>query len=186
LRPNLHVRVAARVVLAGGIVAYPTEAVFGIGCLPDNEHALRALLNLKQRPASKGLLLIAASYEQIEDVAKLPGGTRRREIERTWPGPVTWILPARPHVSPLITGGRNTVGIRLTSHPVAAALCARVDSAIVSTSANVSGHPPITFVWRLHRELGARLDYVLPGPLGGLGAPTTIRDAETGRILRSA
>jgi L-threonylcarbamoyladenylate synthase len=186
LVPSLHIRAAARVVLAGGIVAYPTEAVFGIGCLPDNEHALRALLSLKQRSATKGLLLIAASYEQVVAVAELPSGAMRREIERSWPGPVTWILHAREHISQLITGGRDTLGIRLTSHPVARALCARVDSAIVSTSANISGRRPIRSIWRLHRVLGGRVDYILPGSLGGLGAPTTIRDAVTGRVLRSA
>lgn len=181
----LHIARAARTIRSGGVVAYPTEAVFGLGCLPENANAVHRILRLKGRTTSKGLLLIAASYRQIEPLAELPTGEMRQTIEASWPGPVTWILRAKPGVPAWITGGRPAVGVRLTEHPIARALCERAGSALVSTSANVSRRPPIRRIWQLRREFGRSVDYVLGGPLGGLEAPTTIRDGRDGRILRA-
>src|SRR5690606_18467945 len=103
----------------------------------------------------------------------------------SWPGPHTWVLPAHPAAPPLVTGGRRTVAVRLTAHPVARALCRSAGSALVSTSANTSGRPPLRSVAAVRRALGARLDDIVPGPLGGLAAPTRIRDGMTGRVLRA-
>jgi L-threonylcarbamoyladenylate synthase len=186
LTSKSHVARAARTIRAGGIVAYPTEAVFGLGCLPDDLPAVRRIIAIKGRVPTKGLLLIAADYAQLEAVAYLPEGSLRAEIEASWPGPVTWILRARPGVSALVTGGRDSVGVRLTAHPVARALCERVGSALISTSANSSGHPPCRRIWQVRQRLGRHVDYVLPGALGGLAKPTMIRDGRDGRILRPA
>ena len=172
--------------LAGGVIAYPTEAVFGLGCLPQNHAAVLRLLAIKRRSWRKGLLLIGSDLAQIEEIVVLPPEPRRSEIVASWPGPVTWVLPARPRVPRWLSGGRNTVAVRVTDHPVAARLCALVGRAIVSTSANVSRRPPLRAARLVRRALGGAVDYVLGGEVGGLAQPTMIKDGRTGRILRGA
>ena len=169
---------------AGGVIAYPTEAVYGLGCLPEDAAAVERVLEIKRRPPSKGFLLIAADIEQVERWALLPAGELGREIEASWPGPTTWILPARAHTPRVITGNRATVAMRVTAHPIARALCARAGAAIVSTSANISREPPIRRALVLRRKLGRELDYIVPGPLGQRRLPTAIRDARSGRVIR--
>jgi L-threonylcarbamoyladenylate synthase len=186
LTSRVHIERAARVVLSGGVIAYPTEAVFGLGCLPESREAVERVLAIKRRSWRKGVLLIGSDVAQLECFVELPATRRRAEILASWPGPVTWVLPARPGVPAWISGGRDTVAVRLTDHALAQALCERVGHAIVSTSANVSRRPPIRQVLRLRRELGSAVDYVLAGELGGLAKPTVIKDGRTGRILRSA
>jgi L-threonylcarbamoyladenylate synthase len=176
---------AARIVRTGGVIAYPTEAVFGLGCLPDDRRAVMRLLKVKRRSWRKGLVLIGATLAQLERYAELPPEPRRSEILASWPGPVTWALPARSTTPPWISGGRDTVAVRLTAHPLARELCLRVGGAIVSTSANVSRRPPYRRALAVRRALGASLDCVLAGPLGGLAQPTVIRDARTGTTLRA-
>jgi L-threonylcarbamoyladenylate synthase len=181
----LRVLRAARVVRGGGVVAYPTEAVFGLGCLPHDRKAVERVLAMKRRSWHKGLIVIGASLEQLERYVVLPPEPRRREVLASWPGPHTWILDARAGVPRWITGGRASVAVRWTAHPVAAALCLAVGEALVSTSANVSRRPPHRRPLRLRRDFGPLVDYVLAGPLGGDAAPTAIRDGRSGRVLRA-
>jgi L-threonylcarbamoyladenylate synthase len=182
---RLAIRRAARIVRGGGVIAYPTEGVFGLGCLPRDQRAVTRLLAIKRRSWRKGLILIGADLEQLERYAVLPPEPRRGDVLAAWPGPHTFVLDARADAPRWITGGRSSVAVRLTAHPVAAELCRAVGDAVVSTSANVSRRPPHRRLLRLRHDLGKRVDYVLPGPLGALAAPTTIRDARSGRILRS-
>lgn len=175
---------AARVILGGGVVAYPTEAVYGLGCDPFCYEAVAKILAIKHRSWRKGLILIAADVAQLAPLAELPTGSMRSTILESWPGPVTWTLPARPDVPDWITGGRPTLAVRVTAHAAAAALCLRVGTALVSTSANRADRPPLKSALRVRRMLGAQVDYVLAGPLGRLASPTTIRDGRTGRVLR--
>jgi L-threonylcarbamoyladenylate synthase len=182
----VHVARAARVVLAGGVIAYPTEAVFGLGCLPENRAAVERVLAIKRRSWRKGLLLIGAELAQLERFVVLPTGRRSSEILASWPGPVTWVLPARPRAPRWISGGRDSVAVRLTDHPLARELCLSVGDALVSTSANVSRRPPLRDLRVLRRELGRKVDYVLAGTLGGLSKPTVIKDGRTGKVLRPA
>lgn len=181
---RLRVERAARAIREGGIVAYPTEAVYGLGCLPDDARAVARLLAIKRRSWRKGLLLVAATLEQIERYADLDASPLRDEILASWPGPHTWVLPARRAVPKALTGGRRSIAVRLTAHPVAAALCLRARSALVSTSANLTRRPPLRTALAVRRALGAAIDDVVAGPLGGLASPTTIRDGMTGRVLR--
>jgi L-threonylcarbamoyladenylate synthase len=182
---KVHIDRAARLIRAGGIVAYPTEAVFGLGCLPDNRDAVLRLLAIKQRRVEKGLVLIAASFEDLAALVELPETPMRNQILATWPGPVTWVLPARRTAPWWITGRRDTLAVRVTAHALARALCARVAGPLVSTSANVSRRPPHKRLLQLRRDLGAFVDFVLPGPLGDSARPTAIRDGRTGRTLRA-
>jgi L-threonylcarbamoyladenylate synthase len=184
LATRVHIDRAARIVLAGGVIAYPTEAVYGLGCLPQCGDAVLRLLAAKRRSWRKGLLLIGADLEQLERYVVLPPEPRRTEILAEWPGPVTWVLPARPPRLSWITGGRDSVAVRLTDHPLARALCARVGQAIVSTSANVTRRPPYRRLLPLRRTLSGAVDYILPGELGGLRGPTVIKDGRSLRVLR--
>jgi len=173
-------------VLAGGVIAYPTEAVFGLGCLPRDRAAVLRVLAIKRRSWRKGVLLIGSDLAQLERYVVLPPEPRRSEIVASWPGPVTWVLPARTPVPRWLSGGRDTVAVRLTDHPIVARLCARIGQAIVSTSANVNRRPALRAARRVRRELGSAVDYVLAGEVGGLANPTIIKDGRTGRILRNA
>ena len=127
---------AADVLLGGGTIAYPTEGVFGLGCMPDDTRALLAVLDIKQRDPAKGLILVAADEHQFDgwiDDARIPAPDPRQ--------PVTWIVRPDPRVLPLVTGNNPGLAVRVTTNPVAAALCRLVESPIVSTSANLSGRP---------------------------------------------
>ncbi|HSG65695.1 MAG TPA: L-threonylcarbamoyladenylate synthase, partial [Gammaproteobacteria bacterium] len=147
-------RIASCALARGGIVAYPTEGVYGLGCLPTEVAAIARLLAIKRRSWRKGLPLIAASIAELAPFVELPADGLRAEIEASWPGPVTWVLPARPGVPVLLTGGRRTLAVRVTGHPLAAALCKQARSALVSTSANRSGRPPLLTPLAVRRALG--------------------------------
>jgi L-threonylcarbamoyladenylate synthase len=181
---RLRIDQAARVLLGGGVIAYPTEAVYGLGCLPLDEHALARIVEIKQRAAIKGLIVVAADVSQLDALAELPTGAMGRQVRAEWPGPVTWVVPARPQLPALLTGGRATIAVRVSAHPVVRKLCLRAGSALVSTSANLSGHPPCRSALQTRRSLGPLVDFVLAGPLGQSQQPTEIRDATTGRTLR--
>ena len=176
----------ARVVRSGGVVAYPTEGVYGIGCAADDGDAALRVLALKGRAAAQGLIVIAASIEQIEPWIEPFTGAARRRVEATWPGPVTWVVPARAGVPDWLTGGRDTLAVRVTAHPLANGLCAAAGIALVSTSANRHGRPPARNALAVRRIFGDDLDDVLVGACGSLGGPTEIRDLYSGRVLRPA
>lgn len=181
---RIAIRRAARIVRGGGVIAYPTEAVFGLGCLPRARGAVARVLAIKRRSWRKGLILIGANLAQVERYVTLPPEPRRNEVLATWPGPHTWVLEAQASTPRWITGGRGSVAVRVTAHPLARELCLAVGEALVSTSANVSRRPPHRRLLRLRRDLGGQVDYVLAGPLGGLASPTPIRDGRSGKILR--
>ncbi len=176
---------AAQLIRAGGIVAYPTEAVFGLGCDPMNEAAIEKLLALKQRPPEKGLILIAAEFAQLEGFLKPLDDEVMQRVTRTWPGPVTWLIPASTRMPALLRGRFDKLAVRVTAHPLAAELCRRARSAIVSTSANVTDQAPARSAEAVRQTFGAAVDFVLDGPLGGSLRPTEIRDAISGEIVRA-
>ena len=171
----------------GGVVAYPTEAVWGLGCDPRNRLACRKLFALKQRQPAQGVLLIAADFEQAAayiDLATTPAAAIER-ARATWPGPHTWIFPRAHDVPDWIAGAHAGIALRVTAHPPAAALCRAFGGALVSTSANRHGEPPSRTAADVRASFGARLDGILNGATGGLEQPTPIRDASSGDILRN-
>jgi L-threonylcarbamoyladenylate synthase len=171
---------ATRILKQGGIVAYATEYCFGLGCDPHNRAAVYRLLRIKRRPVSKGLIVIGADIRQFASyVEEFPP-----EVLATWPGPYTWLLPPRPGVARWITGNHPRIALRVTAHPQAAALCGAADMAIVSTSANRARQSPARSYREVLRRFGNDLDYVLPGIVGDAPAPTPIRDAVTGNVVR--
>ncbi len=181
MRSRRHLARAARVLRRGGIVAYPTEYCYGLGCDPMNRTAVRRLLRLKRRSVRKGLLLIAADVMQLEPyVEKFPP-----RALATWPGPHTWLLPVKAGIPGWITGRHDRIAVRVTAHPPAAALCRAAGGALVSTSANRAGERPARSYREVLRRLGKELDLVLPGRVGNAPAPTPIRDAVTGELVRA-
>lgn len=182
----LTIHQAAAVLHRGGVIAYPTEAVWGLGCDPFDEAAVLRLLALKQRAVDKGLILVAGALAQFSgllDWDALPGN-RREAVFASWPGPHTWIVPASGRVPHWITGAHDGVAVRVSAHPVVVALCAAFGGPLVSTSANPAGAPPPTTLAALVPELRAALDGVVAGDTGGLARPTGIRDARSGASLR--
>lgn len=179
-----QLREAARLLQAGAVVAYPTEAVYGLGCDPANREAVTRLLALKGRPWQKGLILIAAEFEQFAPYLQPLDEATRSRVLASWPGPVTWLLPARPEVPRWLRGEHTSLAVRVSAHPLAAALCRAFGGPLVSTSANAAGQAPARSALRVRRQLGAGVDLILHGALGERAQPTEIRDAASGRVIR--
>lgn len=175
---------AAGVVQGGGIIAYPTEAVFGLGCDPLNPRAVQRLLALKQRPKHKGLILIAAHYDQLQPFVADLDAKHMDVVQASWPGPVTWLLPAAPDLPDWLSGGRDTLAVRVTAHPIAAGLCRVAGMPLVSTSANLAGRPPARTALQVRLRCPG-VDMIVPGVVGGAPRPSEIRDARSGRLLRA-
>ncbi len=177
-----NIRHASRILHGGGVIAYPTEGVFGLGCLPDDYSAVSRILDMKSRSAALGLILIAANIDQLSVWAELPDASLESSKEK----PVTWIVPATGAVPDWIRGEHPGVAVRLTTHPVANALCEASGSCLVSTSANLSGHEPARNAFVLRRQFGTLVDYVVPGQCGPASGASEIRDLRTGQIVRPA
>jgi L-threonylcarbamoyladenylate synthase len=180
---GFHLRLAAEKLRQGAVLASPTEAVFGISCDPLNPHAVAQLLRIKQRPQSRGLILIAASFQQLQPyVLSLPKD-RMKPVLTSWPGPNTWLLPASAQTPDWITGESDLVAVRVTAHPVAKALCLAFGGALTSSSANRSGQHPARNALQVHLRC-AGMANIIHGKTGNLQQPTTIRNALTGEVLR--
>ena len=175
---------AAQVARAGGIIAYPTEAVYGLGCDPGNIDALRRLLSLKQRPASKGLILIAAEMAQLQTYIQPLDLDQTRQVMAHWPGPLTWLLPARAGVSRYLRGDSDRIAVRLTAHPLAAQLCRQFGGALVSTSANRAAAAPCNTAVCVQQVFGNEVDAILSGEVGGEARPSRILDLASGTVVR--
>ncbi|ENZ5483441.1 tRNA threonylcarbamoyladenosine biosynthesis protein RimN [Serratia marcescens BIDMC 44] len=167
------------------VIAYPTEAVFGLGCDPDSEQAVNALLALKQRPWEKGLILIAADYTQLKPYIDDSALSEQQRVTMfaSWPGPVTWVLPARPETPRLLTGRFSSLAVRVSDHPLVQQLCRQYGKPLVSTSANLSGQEPCRSADEVARQFGEAFP-VLAGEVGGRLNPSEIRDALTGEQIR--
>jgi L-threonylcarbamoyladenylate synthase len=177
---------AASCLQSGGVIAYPTEGVWGVGCDPFNEDAVYRLLQLKRRPVEKGLILVAGSIKQIEPLLKPLDAAQRELLTQSWPGPVTWLLPDSDQlIPPWIKGKFTSVAIRVSAHPPVVQLCAAFDGLIVSTSANPAERAPARTRLRVMTWFGGKLDYILPGKLGGQPGPSTIRDLASASVIRS-
>jgi len=171
-----------------GVIAYPTESVFGLGCDPDSEVAIQKILDLKQRPAHKGLILIAANIEQLQNYADFSSLSTEQldKIKATWPGPFTWVVPVQASLSNLVSGSFDSIAVRVTKHPVVQALCQEFGKPIISTSANLSGKQACTSALQVEKMFVNHplLDYVINEPVTGLESPSQIHDALTGKRLR--
>ncbi len=178
-----RVQQVARVVREGGVIAYPTEAVWGLGCDPWNEDAVYRLLALKERPVEKGLILVADNIRQFDFLLEGFPDAWIDKLASTWPGPNTWLVPHQNLLPEWITGQHDSVALRVSDHPLVRDLCA-LTGPLVSTSANPTGRPSAYSRLRVQQYFGDTLDAVLGGALGGRRNPSVIRDLASGRVLR--
>jgi L-threonylcarbamoyladenylate synthase len=174
---------AARHIASGGVVAYPTEGVWGLGADPRNRHAVQTILELKRRPIGKGVILVAAAIDQFEFILRHLDASRRAVLAASWPGPNTWLVPHHDEVPYWICGDHSTVALRVSAHPVVRALSERVGP-LVSTSANPQGLPPARIGFKARRYFGDQVFYA-PGQVNQNAKPSTIRDLMTGAVVRA-
>lgn len=178
-----HIREAVRRIAAGGIIAYPTETVYGLGCDPFNGTAVLRLLDLKHRNIDHGLILVASNFMQLEPLLLPLAPATRKRVSARQGVPVTWTLPCPAEVPAWLRGRHTSLAVRITTHPVASALCERWNGPLVSTSANIHGHPPAASALDIYNSFNGTLDYVLHGECGS-GHASTIRDGVSGKLLR--
>ena len=181
---GLHLQAAVRALHLGGVIACPTEAVWGLSCDPHNEDAVMRLLQLKNRPVAKGLILVASDQQQIDFLLSGLSTEQRQTLSDSWPGPATWLIPHRGNVPRWVSGAHATVAVRVSSHPAVSALCKAWGGPLVSTSANPAGARPAVEAYQVRRYFADSLDYLLPGRVGAARRPTAIRDLCSGQIIR--
>jgi len=180
----LTIRQGAQCLLDGGVIAYPTEAVYGLGCDPDNESAVRKILELKNRPASAGLILVADRLEHFAPYIQAVSPEMKERALAAWPGPVTWLFPRAGRVPGWLAGEHDTVALRISAHAGCRALCDAFGGPIVSTSANPAAQEPARSVARVESYFPGQLCGIVQGELGGSDLPSEIRDLATGRVVR--
>lgn len=168
------------------MIAYPTESCFGLGCNPGNEIAIKRLLAIKQRSAKQGLILVAAERQQLNDYVQWDqlSASQIAKIRSTWPGPVSWLVPASNACSRLLRGEHTTLAVRVPAFKLVRDLCNSVKMPLVSTSANRHGNSAIITAAELDVHLGQEIDYIIDQPVEGLAQASQIVDAKTQKILR--
>ncbi len=179
----IHSTETARLYLSQGkILAYPTEAVYGLGCDAFNRHAVERILQLKQRDVSKGLIILIADWTQLFDLIQNIADNVLEMVRATWPGPVTWVFPKSKKIPTWLSGSYDTIAIRMTAHALAHELC--IDGPIVSTSANPASQSPAVSLETLRNYFPNGIDAVMAGSLGEATKPSAIYHALTGEQLR--
>lgn len=168
----------------GGVIAYPTESCFGLGCDPGSRRGVQRVLRIKGRPQHKGLILIGSSAAQFTRYIAPLTAQQQRQLAAAWPGPHTWLVPAATDCPRTLTGKHRTIALRITAHRPAARLCAAAGMALVSTSANRSGGKAARSARECRRLFGDAVR-VIPGLIGSRRRPSTIQDLVSGRILRA-
>jgi len=178
------IRLAVHHIRQGGVIAYPTDTVYGLGCDPLNIYALEHLNALKQRAPGKGLILLAGKLEQLDDFIDLSEHTAR---QRLCPAkqPTSWVVPARAGLPVELTGGNDTIAVRVTDNPVVTRLCQILGHPLVSSSANPAGRPPARNSLQLHRWFHQDLASILIDNNAGTGRPSTLKHIHTQQIYRS-
>jgi len=181
-----HIREAVRQLASGGVIACPTETVYGLGCDPFNGLAVLHLIELKKRHIDQGLILVASHFEQLEPLLRpLPPAVRRR-VARPVKPPVTWVLPCLPEMPVWLRGQHNSLAVRVSNHPVTAALCQHWGGPLVSSSANLHGNRPASSPLAVRKAFNGQLDYILHGTCGRTHKPSQIRNGLTGELLRGS
>ena len=179
------ISMASHALQQGKLIAYPTEAVYGLGCDPLNEAAVMNLLSLKQRPAHKGLILLASDFSQLLPFIN-PSQDILNRIMPSWPGPITWVIPAQPWVPVYLKGHHHSLAVRVSAHPLVQLLCSRYGGAIVSTSANISCQVPARSALAVRKKLPSNDIFILSGATAQHIQPTAIYNAQDGRCLRTS
>lgn len=175
---------AVSAVKQGGIIAYPTESIFGLGCDPFNQTAVNDLLRLKQRPVEKGLILVASHIRQILPYIQPIEANDLARALKTWPGHYTWVFPKTLLVPQWISGSYPSIAVRVSKHPTIVALCQQLNAPLVSTSANKSDQNVLASIKDIKDTFGAKIHAYVDAPLGAENSASRIRDAHTLNQLR--
>jgi len=176
---------AANELIIGGIVAYPTEAVWGLGCDPFSQTAVHKILQLKNRPESKGLILVAANMDQISALLSGLSEDQIQTLTDSWPGPNTWVIEDSNEIYPAwVKGEHSSIAVRVTDHPLVMALCEAFGGPLVSTSANPSGMSSAVTEEQSVSYFGNTVDLYLSGATGGYTNPSNICVLDSGKLLR--
>jgi len=179
---ELAVAEAARVLRAGGLVVFPTETFYGLAVDPRNEEAIERLFAVKKRDRQKPILLLISRLEQLQEIVVEIPAAYQSLMRRFWPGPLTLIFPARPHLPPVLTAGTGNIAVRQTSHPLARQLIDAFGFAITGTSANISGQPPVSELAFLAADLTAAGAMPLDGGATPGGLSSTIVGIDNGGL----
>ena len=177
------IRLAVHALQQGKLIAYPTEAVYGLGCDPLNKSAVINLLKAKQRPMHKGLILIASDFAQLQPFIN-PSTEMLMRIMPSWPGPITWVIPAQAWVPTYLRGSHHSLAVRISAHPLVQQLCANYGGAIVSTSANISAQAPARSALAVRKMFPSQDIFIMQSATGQDNQPTAIYDAQNGNCLR--
>ena len=177
---------AAELLLAGEVVAFPTETVYGLGANALDDCAVQKIFAAKNRPADNPLIVHVSDIESAANVVEAIPPLARAIMEQFWPGPISIILNAKPHISAYVTAGLNSVAVRCPDHPVALALLREVGIPIAAPSANISGRPSGTEVAHVQRDFNGRIAAIIDGGACTVGLESTVVDARTSilHILR--
>ena len=180
--PEFQLRRAVQYCNSGGVIAYPTESVFGLGCDPLDQIAVYKILQLKQRPVEKGMILIASNLEQLQPFLSTEQTLDKLLKPQTIP--TSWLVKPSNLTPDWITGKHPKLAVRITQHPIAQALCARLGYPLVSTSANPASLPPARNLLKLRHYFADNIDYCVSGDVGKANKPSQIIDLESGQIVR--
>jgi L-threonylcarbamoyladenylate synthase len=175
---------AVKAINNGDVIVYPTESVYGLGCDPFNYLAVKKLLELKQRPVEKGLILIASHIQQILPMIKPISSSDLANALKTWPGHHTWVFPKSDLVPDWVSGSHQSIAVRVSKHPIVKKLCDQLNSCLISTSANLSNQEVLTSINELKNTFGDKISAYIDAPLGQESLPSQIRDAHTLKIYR--
>lgn len=181
-----HITRAAEILRRGGLVAFPTETVYGLGANALDPDAVARLFAAKERPTADPLIVHLSGSEQLPLVARSVSPLDRTLAATFWPGPLTLVLPKQPQVPALVTAGLDTVAVRVPDHPVALALLVAAAVPVAAPSANRFGHTSPTTAQHVWHDLRERIDLILDGGPTPVGVESTVVDASTSpvRILR--
>lgn len=179
---DFQIRHAASLLHRGGIIVYPTDTIYGLGCDPLNMAAVQRIADIKQRPPGKSLIVLAHHTEQLAGIVSPE--QLNSHLANHDQAPTTWVLPADDHCPPWLRHRDGTVAVRLTDYPLVARLCKQFGRGIVSTSANLSGTKPLQRKLDLRRVFRPCVDTILHCNTAGTGKPSTIKHYSDQRILR--
>ncbi len=180
-----HIKTAIQVIKQGGVISYPTESVFGLGCNPNDLSAVLQLLEMKQRDMSKGLLLVADNVAQLEPYINISDLQTVNKLMAETSKPVTWLVPCRYLTPVWLTGKHQAIAVRISRHPIVKQLCSQFNAALVSTSANISGQCSTKKAWQVRKRFADKVNYYVPGELGSFATESEIRNIITDEVIRA-
>lgn len=183
---DCHIKKAIQIINRGGVICYPTESVYGLGCAPYDLEAVLYLIALKKRSIRKGLLLVAGNVSQLEPYIDINDTLAITNLTKATDKPMTWIVTCNPSTPPWLIGEHQTIAVRISNHPIIKQLCTEFNGAIVSTSANISGQRSARSHWLVRKRFGKKIDYYVPGDLGAFKSESEIRNSITGEVIRAS